>query len=444
MKAQTLSALILTVAVSLVTCDVSATEPPSLGQPLPALVAAGPTSPATAWDDAVEALPGEVIRNALARRLDDQGALATRGAREIAIYRAAAPAVVLIVTFDNKLGSGSYLGNGLILTNWHVVGSSRMVGILFKPTTEGAPIDLDGLVRADVVKTDAVHDLALLKLTMMPKDIKPLELGNPDEIQVGADVHAIGHPSGEAWTYTRGLISQIRNDFTWQNKDDPNKHRADVIQTQTPISPGNSGGPLIGDSGRILGVNSFKDTDGENLNFAISVVDIAPFVGPLSTPPPAASVPPPAASVPPPAAGAPSPKAARKAGIPPDCKARAIYESKFDPKWKKGQDYTVGIDTNCDNIADVVMVTPADPKSPIIAYVDSNYDGKVNIIVEDLNRDGKWDISFYDTDHDGKIDLVGFHPDGKIIASRYITYQEYLKYLRSRGVAAADTRPLRP
>ncbi|HLH89627.1 MAG TPA: serine protease [Xanthobacteraceae bacterium] len=434
MKAQTISALILATVVSLVTCAAGAAEPQSLGQPLPSIGMAGPATPAATWDDAVEALPGEVIRNALARRLADQGALATRGAQEIAIYRAAAPAVVLIVTFDNKLGSGSYLGNGLILTNWHVVGSSRMVGILFKPPTEGAPIDLDGLVRADVVKTDATHDLALLRLTMMPKGIKPLELGSPSEIQVGADVHAIGHPSGEAWTYTRGLISQIRNDFKWQGKDDPNKHRADVIQTQTPISPGNSGGPLIGDSGRILGVNSFKDTEGENLNFAISVVDIAPFVGALSAPAPATSVSPPAAS-------APAPKLARKAAVPPNCNAMVIYESKLDASWKKGQDYKVGIDTNCDNIADVVIVTPTDPKSPIVAYIDSNYDGKTDIIVEDLDRDGKWDISFYDTNYDGQIDLVGFHPDGKITASRYITYQQYLAYLASGGVAAADTRP---
>jgi hypothetical protein len=233
-------------------------------------------------------------------------------------------------------------------------------------------------------------------------------------------VHAIGHPAGEAWTYTRGLISQIRNDFTWD------KHRADVIQTQTPISPGNSGGPLLGDSGKILGVNSFKDTEGENLNFAISVIDIAPFVGTLSAPPAASATP---------------PKAALKSAVPSGCKALVIYESKRDPNWKQERDYKVGIDTNCDRIADIVVVTPADPKKPIVAYIDSNYDGKVDILVEDLDRDGKWDISFYDTDYDGTIDLVGFHPDGKITASRYVPYQVYLASLASGGPTAAAIGP---
>ena len=56
------------------------------------------------------------------------------------------------------------------------------------------------------------------------------------EAQVGADVHAIGHPQGQTWTYTKGLISQVRPDYQW------GPHKADVIQTQTPINPGNSGG----------------------------------------------------------------------------------------------------------------------------------------------------------------------------------------------------------
>ncbi|HEY1541158.1 MAG TPA: serine protease [Xanthobacteraceae bacterium] len=395
-----------------------------MGHSLPAVATAGPATAATAWDGApVDALPGQVVHGALARRPADQGALATRGAVEIGIYRAAAPSVVLIITFDSKLGSGSYLGDGLILTNWHVVGSSRMVGVLFKPPTEGMAVDLNGLVRADVVKTDAVHDLALLKLTIAPPGIKPLELGNPGEIQVGADVHAIGHPSGEAWTYTRGLISQIRNDFAWQDKEDADKHRADVIQTQTPISPGNSGGPLLGASGRILGVNTFKDTGGENLNFAVSVVDIAPFLAAATA---QAAAPP--TSEPPSAKAAPAGGAPLKAApaSPSACKARVIYESKYDKSWKTGDDYKVGIDTNCDNVADIVVVTPVDAKEPIRAMIDSNYDGKIDVIVEDTDRDGRWDISFHDTDFDGTIDLVGFHPDGKITPSRYVTYREYV------------------
>ena len=91
------------------------------------------------------------------------------------------------------------------------------------------------------------------------------------------DVHAIGHPTGEAWTYTTGVISQYRQAYEWQVEDDPIKHRADIIQTQTPINPGSSGGPLFGDSSSLIGVNSFK-AGGEGLNFAVSVDEVRKFL----------------------------------------------------------------------------------------------------------------------------------------------------------------------
>jgi S1-C subfamily serine protease len=55
------------------------------------------------------------------------------------------------------------------------------------------------------------------------------------DVQVGADVHAIGHPKEQTWTYTKGLISQVRPDYEWS--DGSTKRKADVIQTQTPINP---------------------------------------------------------------------------------------------------------------------------------------------------------------------------------------------------------------
>ena len=75
-----------------------------------------------------------------------------------------------------------------------------------------------------------------------------------------------------------------------------------------------------------------------------------------------------------------------------------------------------------DGVADMFLVTPDDVRRPIQALIDSNYDGKVDIVVDDFNRDGLWDVSFYDTQHNGTITLVGFHPDGKIKASWYEKY----------------------
>src|SRR5581483_12284238 len=128
------------------------------------------------------------------------------------------------------------------------------VGIVLKPTVEGAkPTDKDVLT-ADVIKTDQVADLALLKMVHPPEGRTPIAFGDFAKVNVGDDVNAIGHPTGEAWTYTKGYVSQIRRGYKWQ-ADDGLAHDADVIQTQTPINPGNSGGPLLNSAGQIIGVN---------------------------------------------------------------------------------------------------------------------------------------------------------------------------------------------
>jgi S1-C subfamily serine protease len=163
------------------------------------------------------------------------------------------------------------------LTNWHVVEDYKQVGVIFKPSSPGAKPSRADVIAADVIKVDQVRDLALLRPLTSPTNApRPIELADEKDIAIGADVHAIGHPTGEAWSYTTGIISQIRNDYTWQYKSNI-KHRADVIQTQTPINPGNSGGPLLSDDGKLMGVNSFT-AEGEALNFAVAITDVRRFI----------------------------------------------------------------------------------------------------------------------------------------------------------------------
>jgi hypothetical protein len=92
---------------------------------------------------------------------------------------------------------------------------------------------------------------------------------------------------------------------------------------------------------------------------------------------------------------------------------------------------------------DAIFTKPDDKTKPITAEFDSNYDGKIDIIVLDRDRDGRWDVSYYDTDHDGKIDLVGYHPDGNIKASRYEKYVENKSARKSKG-SRNDSPPLAP
>jgi S1-C subfamily serine protease len=203
---------------------------------------------------------------------------ATRSAKDTEIYRAISPSVVLVATRDG-LGSGSLVSlSGDIITNWHVVRGYSVVGILFKPVIEGVKPRSDEMKVGRVIKYDQVPDLALVKVDEIPNGRMPIRLGNSGEISVGADVSAIGHPRGNDWSYTKGIISQYRQGFGWTAGDEKIEHKANVIQTQTPINPGNSGGPLISESGTLIGVNTVKADEGEGLNFAVAVDDVKRFL----------------------------------------------------------------------------------------------------------------------------------------------------------------------
>jgi S1-C subfamily serine protease len=191
----------------------------------------------------------------------------SRSARDAELYRVTAPSVVRILT-NSGSGSGSLIGSsGEILTNLHVVKGQSQVAVVFKPATEGAIPSRDDIKLGRVIKYDEVTDLALVRATDIPKGRVPIRLGDSSEMAIGADVSAIGHPEDQAWTFTKGIISQYRIGFEWLD------HKADVIQTQTPINPGNSGGPLISETGSLIGVNSLKP-DAEGLNFSVSVDEV--------------------------------------------------------------------------------------------------------------------------------------------------------------------------
>jgi S1-C subfamily serine protease len=251
--------------------------------PLPSAGAAAQRAPGLekyAVGGAGLAVPGQAkLAPTLERVSEPEPPLRLRGAREIELYRTLVPSVALIVAGDRE-GSGSLIAmkslmatnrSGMLLTNAHVVGDAKEVAVIFKPQKEGEKIGRAHAIRGRVRKVDPVRDLALVEIENVPAHAVTIPFGSMSEAQVGADVHAIGHPEGQTWTYTKGLISQVRPDYKW------GPHKADVIQTQTPINPGNSGGPLIGDNGKMIGVNSFK-TPGEGLNFAVAINEVEKFL----------------------------------------------------------------------------------------------------------------------------------------------------------------------
>jgi S1-C subfamily serine protease len=312
----------------------------------------------------------------------------TRGARDVTVFRDVAPAVVLIVTKDG-LGSGSVVENGLILTNWHVIRGHRQVNVIFKPANPVAHLSDGDMVTANVVKTDPLRDLALLQPLALPAQlIKPIKIAKDDRIEVGADVHAIGHPTGEAWTYTTGIVSQIRPDYEWTGGKDDIKHRATVIQTQTPINPGNSGGPLLTDDEQLVGINSFVATNAQGLNFAVSAKDVNAFLAaPASQP-----------------------------VVQEDCKPRVIFEGRNND----GTAFLRRISLNCDERADIIIVLPDNIRKPVLALFDTKRRDKVDGIALDEKRNGKWNTSFWDPEVTDTFPLRGIHPGGELMPTRMV------------------------
>jgi S1-C subfamily serine protease len=161
-------------------------------------------------------------------------------------------------------GSGLVLDDdGHILTNAHVVNAATKVQVTFsdKHTRD-----------AKIVGKDESTDLALLEVDPDGIDLRPLVLGDSDEVQVGDPTIAIGNPFGYDRTLTTGVVSAKQRRITA-----PDGYIIEnVIQTDAAINPGNSGGPLIDAAGRVIGINSqiatgSNGTGSVGIGFAVPV-----------------------------------------------------------------------------------------------------------------------------------------------------------------------------
>jgi S1-C subfamily serine protease len=208
----------------------------------------------------------------------------TRGALGISIFRNVSPSVVLVVVGDLKkgefepagLGTGVILNaSGDVLTNWHVINGAPQ-GVIFLKPLGNADIANSTAYGIQIIDQDELSDLALIRILKPPADLRPVAVGNISLIQVAEDIHVIGHPNGNLWSYTTGVVSQIRNGYEWSYSD-KSKHQANVLQLQTAISPGNSGGPVVDDQGKLLGLIAMSE-EGQNLNYAVAVDAIQQFL----------------------------------------------------------------------------------------------------------------------------------------------------------------------
>ncbi|MEZ5421192.1 MAG: trypsin-like peptidase domain-containing protein [Vicinamibacterales bacterium] len=162
-------------------------------------------------------------------------------------------------------GSGVILdAAGYVMTNYHVVQGARRVQVVLASRRDGASIvrPRGRTLDAEVVGVDEETDLALLKVSGTA--LSPLPLGDSDALRPGQLVFAFGSPLGLDNTVTMGVVSAVGRQL---EPDDPMVY----IQTDAPINPGSSGGPLVDASGRVVGINTLILSQGggnEGLGFA--------------------------------------------------------------------------------------------------------------------------------------------------------------------------------
>ncbi|WP_047998643.1 S1C family serine protease [Lactiplantibacillus herbarum] len=173
-----------------------------------------------------------------------------------------------------KSGDAAY-----IVTNNHVVSGSSAIRVIMSDGTK---------LSAKLVGTDSVTDLAVLKINSS-KVTKTASFGNSDNISVGETALAIGSPMGSnyATTLTQGIISAKKRTVATTNTSGQTTGYANVIQTDTAINSGNSGGPLFNIAGQVIGINSMKlasDNSGtsvEGMGFAIPSNEVVKIINEL-------------------------------------------------------------------------------------------------------------------------------------------------------------------
>lgn len=181
------------------------------------------------------------------------------------LYSKCAPSIVAIKAFDDNKDDGYSWGSGIIVssdgiivTNTHVVDNSSSVSVVLSDDSE---------FDAKLIGADAICDIAVLKIDK--NGLCSAEFADSDAISVGEHVAAIGNPLGDVFrlTMTDGIISAIERNMQYRG------HTMTLVQTNTALNEGNSGGALFNMSGQVVGITNMKMMSSyssiEGIGFAI-------------------------------------------------------------------------------------------------------------------------------------------------------------------------------
>ncbi len=193
------------------------------------------------------------------------------------VYQIIQPSLVLIQSKgktsggdeEDKLGSGVVISDqGAVLTALHVVENASEIQLTFADGTQSA---------AQVASSQPDQDIAMLTPATLPGVLVPAVLGNPNAMQVGDEAYAVGNPFGLYGSLSAGVISGFNRSFHTEGSD---KIITGLIQIDSAVNPGNSGGPLLNRYGHVIGIvigilNPTKEDFFVGIGFAVPITTAA-------------------------------------------------------------------------------------------------------------------------------------------------------------------------
>ena len=175
----------------------------------------------------------------------------------------------------------------LMITNAHVVGDSRKVVVFFPHIKNDVPHVkkkhyLDNIIKlklglqGKVLAVDRKRDLALVELNRLPEGAKAIELAEKSTTP-GSHVDSIGNPgaSDVLWVYTSGTVRSV---YEKQFRTSAGDHQFKVVETQSPINTGDSGGPVVNPEGKLIGIAQSFSEKGNLVSYCVDVTEIKDFM----------------------------------------------------------------------------------------------------------------------------------------------------------------------
>lgn len=176
------------------------------------------------------------------------------------IFNDSVKSIVELKASSEGLGTGygtaEFIDNeGTLVTNAHIVTYTQLGKVNTFKNYSIRFASEEEYRKAELLKYDTEKDIAVLKLSDPTASFQAIKLGNSDKLSFGDKVYAVGNGSNYGLSLTQGIISIPKINVEYENK------KREVIQCDLTISSGNSGGALLDEKGRMIGITTFRTKD---------------------------------------------------------------------------------------------------------------------------------------------------------------------------------------